>query len=142
MSELPTPERRTRSSASCQNRLRRNADAPVRIMSEPSAPLLPEEGWPKAGVEGAAGVHRKSEPPASAGGQRKSEPPASAGGQHCRSPQSVRAFSTSQIRACVVGGQALSVPPASPGGLVSTACVSGRSALQKPARSKGVRVRA
>ena len=32
--------------------------------SEPPVPLLPEEGWPKAGVEGAAGGHQKSEPPA------------------------------------------------------------------------------
>ena len=45
-----------------QNRLQRNADALVRMMSEPPAPLLPEEGWPKAGVEEAAAGHQKSEP--------------------------------------------------------------------------------
>ena len=45
-----------------QSRLQRNADALVRMMSEPPAPLLPEEGWPKAGVEEAAAGHQKSEP--------------------------------------------------------------------------------
>ena len=39
------------------------------LLSEPPAPLLPEEGWPKAGVVGAAGGQFQSEPPASAGGQ-------------------------------------------------------------------------
>jgi ATP-binding cassette subfamily F protein 3 len=59
-----------------------------RLRSARPAPLLPEEGWPKAGVVGAAGglphasgtAGSASPPSAIAGGSPGSEPPAVAGG--------------------------------------------------------------
>jgi len=37
-------------------------DGPATARSEPPVPLLPEEGWPKAGVVGAAGAQFGDEP--------------------------------------------------------------------------------
>ena len=61
--------------------------------SEPPVPLLPEEGWPKAGVVGVAADSKSlsKENLPQGRGDAKSEPPASAGGQSCQTrmlPQS------------------------------------------------------